>query len=142
MMIILDTNVVSEIMKRDVDEVVLAWWEHVRVREVKITAVTKAELLYGVSRLPGGRRKSGLLAEVAAVLSAYGDKDILPFDSSAAERYATIVGQRDADGTPISVLDAQIAAICIAREAELATRNLKDFQGLALTIHNPWAARR
>lgn len=141
MTIILDTNVVSELMKRDVDEAVLAWWEQVRAREVKITAVTKAELLYGVSRLPAGRRKNGLSADVAAVLSAYGDQDILPFDSSAAEQYATIVRQREAVGTPIPVLDAQIAAICIAREIELATRNRKDFQGLALTIQDPWAAR-
>lgn len=142
MTIILDTNVVSEIMKRDVDEAVLAWWEQVRGREVKITAVTKAELLCGVSRLPAGRRKCGLSAAVATVLSAYGNQDIFPFDSSAAEQYAAIVSQRAAVGTPISVLDAQIAAICIAREAELATRNLKDFQGLPLTIQDPWAARR
>lgn len=110
MTIVLDTDVVSEIMKPDIDENVLAWWKQARGQDLKITAVTKAELLYGVSRLPAGRRTSGLLTEVAAVLSAYGDQDILPFDSAAAEQYATIVSQREEAGTSISVLDAQIAA--------------------------------
>lgn len=143
MTIILDTNVVSEFMKPDINENVLAWWKQARGQEFKITAVTKAELLYGVNRLPAGRRKDGLLTEIAAVLSAYGDGHILPFDSAAAEQYATIVSQRDAAGTPtpMPVLDAQIASICIARQAELATRNLKDFHGLLLNVQDPWAAR-
>lgn len=139
MTIVLDTNVISELMKPDPDQTVLAWWRRTRAEEVKITAVTTAELLYGVSRLPDGRRKRGLLADVGTVLSVYGDQDIFPFDSAAAEQYAMIVSRREAAGSSIPVLDAQIASICIARQADLATRNVSDFHGLPLTVQDPWA---
>lgn len=137
-MIILDTNVLSEFVRPDPAPAVLAWLDAEDRHLVGTTAVTVAEQLAGVARLPAGRRRDQLTEEVLRVLeSAIGDQ-ILPFDVAAARHYAQVMAARYAAGQPISVPDAQIAAICRQHAATLATRNVKDFEGTGVELINPW----
>lgn len=139
-MIVLDTNVISETFRPQPDASVVAWLESL-TGDVAITAVTLAELLAGVRRLPDGRRKSGLYARIEAAVEPYrGDGSVLPFDEACAGHYADILVARDVAGWPISTADAQIAAICRAHNATCATRNLKDFAHAGVELVNPWSA--
>lgn len=138
-MIILDTNVVSEIFKPQPSERVVAWVEALP-SDTAITAVTVAELLGGVRRLPAGRRQAQLLDLIASTLAPYRDThSILPFDDQAADAYARIVADRESAGRPISTADAQIAGICRSRDAACATRNVKDFELSGIQLLDPWA---
>lgn len=137
-MIVLDTNVVSELMRQVPDDTVVRWVDRYPADEVFVTAVTAAELEYGVARLPAGRRKTVLAAKVAELLAEDLEDQILPFDCAAAEYYGTIAAAREEQGRPISIADAQIAAICRRFAACLATRNIKDFVDTGLTLLNPW----
>lgn len=139
-MIVLDTNVISEIFRPQPDARVVAWLESL-TGEVAITAVTLGELLAGVRRLPEGRRKDALAVRVAAVADSYRNgRSILAFDAGAAEEYAEVLAAREAVGLPISTADAQIAAICRAHDATCATRNVKDFEHAGVAVLNPWNA--
>ena len=102
------------------------------------TAITAAEMLYGVARLPGGRRKTELAAAVDGLLSDDFRDRVLAFDEQAARRYADIVTARERAGRLIGAADAQIAAICQATNAALATRNTDDFAGTGIELINPW----
>lgn len=102
------------------------------------TAITAAELLYGVARLPDGRRKTELTAAVHGLLENDFSDRVLPFDDRAAMRYAVIVCGREALGRPIGIADAQIAAICRAIDATLVTRNTDDFTETGIELINPW----
>lgn len=137
-MIVLDTNVVSELIGPAPDPRVLAWLDPMPVTELATTAITAAELLYGVARLPRGRRKTRLDAAVRAVLADDFRSRVLPFDAPAAEQYAIVVSTRDKLGRPTTTADAQIAAICRTRQAGLATRNTRDFEGTGIGLVNPW----
>jgi len=138
--IVLDTNVISELFRPLPNPRVVAWLESLS-GEVAITAITAAELLVGVRRLPGGRRQTQLAQSVEAVLDQYrGLNAVLPFDVAAASHYAELVANRKASGSPISMADAEIAAICRTHLATLATRNVKDFQGTGVSTINPWEA--
>lgn len=134
-MIVIDTNVVSEMMRGDPDAAVLLWVNS--VGPLQTTAITLAEIDYGIARLPEGRRKDGLAGMAAEVFAHFGDV-VLPFDADAARRYAGIVVGRDRAGHPITSADAQIAAICASRDATLATRNTGDFEGTGVGLINPW----
>ncbi|HEY6798553.1 MAG TPA: type II toxin-antitoxin system VapC family toxin [Kineosporiaceae bacterium] len=136
-MIVLDTNVVSELMRVVPAPQVVAWLQHNADRDLATTAVTVAEIRYGITRLPSGRRRATLAAAADEIFTAFPDQ-ILPFDLAAAHAYADIVSHRDGLGTPIEGFDAQIAAICRTRAADLATRNEKDFTDTGITIINPW----
>lgn len=137
-MIVLDTNVVSEVLRAEPDPRVVAWLQML-TDDVAITAVTLAELLAGLRRLPNGRRKAALTSSVEAAIRPYRDTGaILAFDSDAASQYADILAVRERRGLPISTGDAQIAAICRARGAVCATRNLKDFVDTGIALVNPW----
>ncbi|MGX6510623.1 PIN domain-containing protein [Rhodococcus sp. SJ-2] len=139
-MIVLDTNVISEIFRPEPESVVIAWMEGL-TGEVAITAITLAELLAGVRRLPKGRRRSTLAAKIDAALEPYRDTmAILPFDDGAAEHYAAVLIRREQAGLPIHTADAQIAAICLAHGATYATRNTKDFTGTGVELVDPWYA--
>jgi predicted nucleic acid-binding protein len=135
--IIADTNVISELMKADPSPVVVAWVAEHASEEFRTTAVTLAEVLYGIERLPTGDRKATLRQTAADVFGRFAE-DILPFDAAAATAYSEIVAQRDRQGAPIGGYDAQIAAICRTRGARLATRNTKDFEGTGVALINPW----
>lgn len=136
-MIVLDTNVVSELMRGAPDGRVVTWVAQQPPTELAITSVTLAEVRYGILRLPDGRRRRLLLAACDDVFTAFREK-VLPFDAAAADQYADIAADRERAGHPISGFDAQIAAICRARRADLATRNTDDFVGLGLEVLNPW----
>lgn len=135
-MIVLDTNVASELMRPAPAPLVVAWVGE-RGAELVTTAITVAEIRFGIARLPGGRRQDQLMALADEVFAAFDDQ-ILPFDAQAATEYARIVSSRERSGTPIDGFDAQIAAICCARGASLATRNVKDFAGTGVGLLNPW----
>lgn len=137
-MIVLDTNVISELAKVLPDANVLTWADGLAANEVVTTAVTVAELRYGVARLPDGRRKTQLHDAIGGLISEdLGDR-VVPFDHAAAQAYATVVADREGIGNPILVADGQIAAICRARGATLATRNIKDFVDTGIELVDPW----
>ncbi len=134
-MIIIDTNVISEMMRGEPDPQVLAWTA--TAGRLHTTAITLAEVEYGIARLPDGRRRDQLTAAAARVFADF-DEVIVPFDARAARRYRAIAAIRDASGRPIATADAQIAAICASREASLATRNTADFDATGIGLINPW----
>lgn len=137
-MIILDTNVISELARKAPNPVVVNWLDNVEASDVALTSVTVAELLYGVARLPAGRRRRELHGRIDELLAEeFGDR-ILPFDVLAATHYAAIVGDRERGGLQISMADAQIAAICRTWNAGLATRNVRDFVDTGIVLINPW----
>ncbi len=135
-MIVLDTNVISELVRSAPSLPVLEWVD--AQDGVAITATTAAELLHGVARLPDGARKSGLADAVLEMLDGPLRDKVLAFDRAAASHYAQIVTAREEAGRPISIADAQIAAICRSRGATLGTRKLRDFEGVGITVLNPW----
>ncbi len=137
-MIVLDTNVLSELTRQAPDAAVLAWLDSLPAAEVATTAVTAAELLYGVARLPRGQRKRALADAVYALINDDFGGRVEPFDTRAAEQYALVVTGREKLGRPITVADAQIAAICRSRDTALATRNIGDFEDTGIELVDPW----
>ncbi len=137
-MIVLDTDVLSELMRAQAEPAVIDWLDRQEQDSLAVTAVTVAELLYGIARLPDGRRKNGLQDAALRMLDEELADRVLPFDEDAAVHYAALVSQRDRAGRPISMADAQIAAICRQHAAALATRNSKDFEGVGIVLANPW----
>ncbi|MEB3981509.1 type II toxin-antitoxin system VapC family toxin [Mycobacterium sp. 663a-19] len=139
-MIVLDTNVLSELMRKAPERRVASWVDAFPASDVLVTAVTAAELMYGVARLRDGRRKRELHIKVEGVLAEDFQDQILSFDASAATHYALIVASRERTGRPISMADAQIAAICRNWSVRLATRNVDDFVDTGIDTVNPWDA--
>ncbi len=139
-MIVLDTNVLSELMRRRPAARVIGWVDAQDASALAITAVTVAELLYGVARLAGGARKAELAANVDALVREDFAGRVLPFDAAAATHYAELVAARERQGRPVSVSDGQIAAICRHHGATLATRNVRDFEATGIGVVDPWAA--
>ncbi len=136
---ILDTNVVSELIRPNRDENVVAWVDAQPLAELFVTAITEAELRSGVATMPNGKRKKALGADVHGILQKEFAGRILPFDSNAAIEYAAIVSARRALGKPISQFDAQIAAIARASGATaIVTRNVNDYVSVAVEIIDPW----
>ena len=138
-MIVLDTNVVSEIMRTKPEPAVLAWLDAQSTGELWLTSIVAAELMFGVARLPDGVRKRQLAQAVQVTLEEDFAGRVLPFDLASASVYADLCAARQRVGLPIAMADAQIAAICIAHGTLLATRNRVRFEGLGLTIVDPWA---
>ena len=136
-MIVLDTNVVSELMRATPSTEVVAWLRDQPAGSLLTTAVTVAEIRYGLERLPDGRRAAELRRIADETLGAFAGQ-VLPFDLDAANRYGVLVAERERAGRPMSALDAQIAAICLSRGASLATRNVKDFAGTGVEVQDPW----
>ena len=139
-MIVLDTNVVSEVTRLVPSATALEWLSRQPPPELFLTAISEAELLYGIEVLPAGRRRAAIALATARVLQQYFPDRILPFDSAAASEYALIVSTRRAAGAPISQLDAQIAAIARSRGAAVATRDVGGFTGCGIEVINPWRA--
>jgi hypothetical protein len=138
-MIILDTNVVSELMRPEPDIRVRQWVAGRRADELGTTAITIAEIRHGIERLPGGRRRESLLSAATDLFAAFGDL-IQAFDAPAAAWFGPIMVRRAGLGLPMEGFDAQIAAICRTRDASLATRNVKDFRETGIDIIDPWSA--
>jgi predicted nucleic acid-binding protein len=139
-MIILDTNVVSDLLRPAPSPAVEAWLAAQDGAQVYLTAVSEAELRRGVAILPAGRRRDALSDAVESILTEDFRARILPFDSTAAQSYAVIAAARRAGGRPISQFDCQIAAIARAQSATVATRNVGDFEGCGIDVIDPWTA--
>jgi predicted nucleic acid-binding protein len=137
---VLDTNVVSEPMLALPSVIVQTWWSRQQPGALFITAVTVAEVLYGIELLPQGKRRAALLAGAELMFGKVLAGRVLPFDEDAARAFAQIAAVRRGQGRPISDLDAQIAAIARSRGAILATRNTADFEDCGVRLVNPWLA--
>lgn len=138
-MIVLDTNVVSELMKEAPNPAVVRWVGAQNGAELNTTAVTTAEIVYGIERLPSGRRRDRLGAAMGEIVQVSLEGRILAFDQDAAAFYGALVAGRERAGRPMQVLDAQIAAICRTRGASLATRNRSDFEDSGIELIDPWS---
>jgi toxin FitB len=136
--ILLDTNVISELIRSQPDAAVLGWIDSLDAATVETTAITVAELLSGVARLPEGQRKRRLSKAVRDLIREDLDDRVQPFDASAAAQYAELVSERESNGHPIGIADAQIAAICRKLGATLATRNTGDFENAGVDLVDPW----
>ena len=138
-MIILDTNVLSELLRPEPARQVERWLAAQDGARVYFTTVGEAELRHGVAILPAGKRRNALTSAIEGLLDEDFRDRILPFDRAAARAYATIAAVRRAAGRPISQFDCQIAAIARAREAPVATRNTSDYEGCGIELIDPWA---
>jgi predicted nucleic acid-binding protein len=136
--IILDTNVVSEPMKANSAQSVVDWLDSQAAETLYLTAVNLAELLVGVETAPAGKRREGVGADLAALISRLFGARILPFDQDAARAYATLVARARAKGLALSVADAQIAAIATMRGFAVATRDTAPFVAAGVPIIDPW----
>lgn len=136
-MIVLDTNVVSELQGRKHSEYVLAWLSQYERESLFLTTVVVAEIRYGLELLPQGQRQAGLLRALDAIQERFLGR-ILGFSVQAAGYYGVLRARRRQIGHPIETKDAMIAATCLAHGATLATRNVKDFEGLDLRLVNPF----
>lgn len=137
-MIILDTDLVSEIMRPRPDSHVVAWMNDQDRNQVRIAAITAAELRVSVACLPEGRRRERLDSQVEEMLTETFVRRILPFGVESTPHYAQIIAHRRSLGRPVAVADAQIGAIARAHHAILATRNTSDFDGCGIDLVNPW----
>ena len=137
-MIVLDTNVVSELMRDEPYAEVLVWLDDRPTRGLFVTAVTEAEVRTGIAFLPEGKRRRGIAEAADRVLGGLFAGRVLPFDSGAARVYAEIAAARRAAGRPVPLADGQIAAIARSRGMALATRNVRDFTDTGVDLINPW----
>lgn len=136
-MIILDTNVLSELVRPHPSAAVTDWLANQLEDELVITTITVAELFYGLELMPHGARRTQLAEVLNHLLTPFLDR-LLPFDAVSALRYGTVKAGRDRQGRPISVQDAMIAAIALSCNASVATRNVKDFAHTGVPLLNPW----
>ena len=139
-MIVVDTNVISELMRGEPDSAVLAWVAAQPRALLYTTYVNQAEILYGIGALPEGRRRTALAAAATAMFAEDFAGKILPFESRAGARYPEIVLARRHAGNPIEKFDALIAATTLAAGASIATRDIGGFAGCGLEVIDPWTA--
>lgn len=137
-MFLIDTNVISELMRAAPAPSVLNWFSTQDPSTLYLSAVTEAELRTGIAILPAGQRREVLKVALDATIAEDFEGRILPFDTDAAKTYAEIASMRRAAGRPIADADCQIAAIARAAGAVVATRNLRDFEGCGVDLVNPW----
>lgn len=140
-MIVLDTNVVSEMMRANPAPEVTGWFARMSPSALFTTALTKAEVLYGIALVAPGRRRDDLTAAAHGMFEQDMAGRVLAFDGDAARHFTDIAASRRQAGRPISQIDAQIAAIARSRGASLATRNLDDFADCGVALINPWTAK-
>lgn len=137
--IILDTNVISEVWKREPNPQVMDWFARQQATDLFITSITVAELYLGIRLMPAGARRDRLAGSVTAFCALFANR-IWPFDTAAALRHSECAAKRRAIGRHIGTADAMIAGIALAHHASVATRNTKDFAGTAVDVVNPWEA--
>jgi predicted nucleic acid-binding protein len=138
-LIILDTNVVSEPLKREPSAAVLKWLDRQSPATLYLTTISQAELLAGVAALPAGKRRTELHKVISNELVSLFAQRILPFGERSAEAYARVVTAAHSAGNPIDFADAAIGAIALEHNFLLATRNERDFRGTAVKLLNPWS---
>jgi toxin FitB len=139
--IILDTNVLSALMRKAPEAPVVAWLDRQPAESVWITSVTLFEARLGLALLPKGRRRQALEAAFAQLLELDLENRVLDFDSAAAAEAASLAAERQRAGRPVDIRDTQIAGIALARHATLATRNVRHFLDLKVPVIDPWQAR-
>ena len=139
-MFLLDTNVVSELLRPSPEPIVETWVGDRRATDLYFSAIGEAELRYGVAILPTGRRQTALGSAIEAILRDDFVDRILPFDSEAAREYADIAATRRSAGRPFAPADCQIAAIARSRGMAVATRNVRDFEDIEVEVVDPWTA--
>jgi predicted nucleic acid-binding protein len=137
-MIVLDTNVLSALMRQTPDAPVVVWLDRQPAESVWITSITLFEARLGLALLPKGRRRQTLEAAFARLLDDDLENRVLDFDSAAATEAALLAAQRQKTGRPVDMRDTQIAGIALARRAMLATRNARHFQDLNVPVVDPW----
>lgn len=137
-MIVLDTNVISEVFKLAPAPDVVAWLQQQDDALVYTTAVTRGELLYGLNIMARGKRRDMLVSGLQRVFAVRFADHVLPYDEAAADAYAAILAKRRDMGRPTGVSDAMIAGITHSRGATLATRNVRDFEGCGINLIDPW----
>jgi toxin FitB len=140
-MIILDTNVLSALMRTAPEASVVAWLDRQPAESIWITSITLFEVSLGLALLPSGRRRQALEAAFARLLKEDLENRVLDFDSAAATEAASVAVERQKAGRPVDMRDTQIAGIALARRATLATRNVRHFADLTVPIVDPWAAQ-
>jgi toxin FitB len=138
--IVVDTNVISELMRGEPHAAVLAWVAAQPRSQLYTTYVNQAEILYGIGALPAGRRRAALAAAAEAMFAEDFAGRVLPFEARAAARYPEIVLARRQAGQPIEKFDALIAATALAAGASIATRDAGGFAGCGLAVIDPWTA--
>ena len=138
MSVLVDTNVLSELIRAEPAAAVRSWMFAQRVETLHVSAITQAEMLLGARLLPAGRRRSKLEQSLYEMFDEAFANRIVPFDHRAAPYFAGVVAARRSAGRPISQFDAQIAAIALANGMSLATRNVADFVACGLELVNPW----
>lgn len=141
-MILLDTNVVSALMRREPDGAVVAWLDGLPAESVWLPSIAVFEVRFGLERLPASRRRRALEQAFARALEEDFQDRVVPFDRAAAGAAGAIAAERRLSGHPVEVRDVQIAGIARARKATLATRNTRHFRGLGLSFVDPWSASR
>ena len=139
-MIILDTNVLSALMRQEPDPMVVRWLDRMPAESVWTTAVTVLEVRFGLELLAPGRRRKQLEDAFAQTLEEDFEGRVLPFDTAAAEAAGVLAARQRVAGRPVEVRDIQIAGIARSRKATLATRNVRHFAGLGIPIADPWSA--
>jgi len=137
-MILLDTNVISEVMSSSPNDNVLRWISAQIASDLFTTTISMAEVLYGIELLPQGKRRTTLFSSAESVFLKLFSGRLLFFDEAAARVFPNIAAERRRRGRPTSLFDAQIAAIAKANGATLATRNGSDFEGCGIRLVNPW----
>ena len=139
-MILLDTNVISEPLLPRPDRKVLGWLDAQVAETLYLSTVSLAELLSGIENLPARKRRKALAFSLQEKIMVLFGERIVPFDLAAAKAYAKIVVRARRQGHPISVADAQIAAIAAARQFSVATRDEAPFNAAGVPVINPWTA--
>lgn len=137
-MIVLDTNVLSELIRPRPERKVVDWLRAQSRAQLFTTAISRGEMLFGVLVLPAGQRKRDLLREVQAIFDTDMAGRVLPYDGDAADAHAQFAVARRIQGRPVQQSDAMIAGITRARGATLATRNVRDFEGCGIELADPW----
>lgn len=137
-MIVLDTNVVSELMRTEPDARVMSWFDQQPMAGLFTTTLSQAEIFYGLVLLPDGRRREALTTAARSMFDEDFAGRVLPFDTEAAVIYPEVAAGRRRSGRPISQFDAQIASIVRSRGARLATRNKRDFTDCGIVVIDPW----
>lgn len=140
-MILVDTNVISELMRDTPEPSVLAWIDAERRSDLYTSVIVKAEILYGIECLPEGRRRAGLAAQAAAIFDEDFAGRVLPVTQDAVARYAVISAARRRIGQKFALFDMLIAGTAHSVGARIATRNTVDFGGCGVDLINPWEAR-
>jgi predicted nucleic acid-binding protein len=140
-MIVLDTNVVSAMMRRDVDTIVRDWLDSLPSESIWVTTITIFEVRFGIEILAKGRRRAKLEDDFAQTIAEDFQGRVLDLDQTAAATAGLLAARRKLHGRPIEMRDTMIAGIIVSRRAQFATRNVRHFEDLDISVINPWATR-